>query len=56
MINGVSELSMMKADVLSSFDKIKVCTHYKINGEVIDYLPFDINDVEIEPIYEELQG
>ena len=56
MINGVSELSMMKADVLSNFDKIKVCTHYKINGEVIDYLPFDINDVEIEPIYEELQG
>jgi adenylosuccinate synthase len=56
MINGVSELSMMKADVLSSFDKIKVCTHYKINGEVIDYLPFDINDVENEPIYEELQG
>ncbi len=56
MINGVTELSMMKADVLSSFDKIKVCTHYKINGEVIDYLPFDINDVEIEPIYEDLQG
>lgn len=56
MINGVTELSMMKADVLSSFKKIKVCTHYKINGEVIDYLPFDITDVEIEPVYEELQG
>jgi adenylosuccinate synthase len=56
MINGVTELSMMKADVLSGFDKIKVCTHYEINGEVIDYLPFDINDVEITPVYEELQG
>lgn len=56
MINGVTELSMMKADVLSGFGKIKVCTKYKINGEVIDYLPFDINDVEIEPVYEELDG
>ncbi len=56
MINGVTELSMMKADVLSGFDHIKVCTHYKINGEVIDYLPFDINDVEITPVYEELKG
>ncbi|WP_432490622.1 adenylosuccinate synthetase, partial [Flavonifractor plautii] len=42
MINGVTELSMMKADVLSIFDTIKVCTHYKINGEIVDYLPFDI--------------
>jgi len=56
MINGVTELSMMKADVLSCFEKIKVCTHYEINGEVIDYLPFDINDVEITPVYEELEG
>lgn len=56
MINGVTELSMMKADVLSCFEKIKVCTHYEINGEVVDYLPFDINDVEVKPIYEELDG
>lgn len=56
MINGVTELSMMKADVLSCFEKIKVCTHYEINGEVVDYLPFDINDVEVKPIYEELEG
>lgn len=56
MINGVTELSMMKADVLSGFDTIKVCTAYKINGEVVDYLPFDITDHDIEPIYEELKG
>lgn len=56
MINGVTELSMMKADVLSCFEKIKVCTHYEINGEVVDYLPFDINDVEVKPIYQELDG
>jgi len=56
MINGVSELSMMKADVLSVFEKIKVCTHYKINGELVEYLPYDITNLEIEPIYEELEG
>ncbi len=56
MINGVTELSMMKADVLSIFETIKVCTHYEINGERIDYLPFDITDHEITPIYEELKG
>jgi adenylosuccinate synthase len=56
MINGVTELSMMKADVLSCFSTIQVCTHYEINGEVIDYLPFDINDLEIKPVYKELAG
>ena len=56
MINGVTELSMMKADVLSVFEKIKVCTHYKINGELVEYLPYDITNLDIEPIYEELEG
>lgn len=56
MINGVTELSMMKADVLGCFESIKVCTHYIINGEKVDYFPFDINDVEITPVYEELKG
>ncbi|MCB0476668.1 MAG: adenylosuccinate synthase [Crocinitomicaceae bacterium] len=55
-INGVTELSMMKADVLGCFETIKVCTHYEIDGERIDYFPFDINDVEITPIYEEVKG
>jgi adenylosuccinate synthase len=55
MINGVTELSMMKSDVLSVFDEIKVCTHYIINGEKIDYLPYDIVDVEITPVYETLK-
>ena len=56
MINGVTELAMMKADVLSVFEKIKVCTHYEINGELVDYLPFDIDGIEIKPIYKELDG
>jgi adenylosuccinate synthase len=54
MINGVTELSMMKADVLSVFKTLKVCTHYMINGEKIDYLPYDIVDAEVVPVYETL--
>ena len=56
MINGATELSMMKADVLSGFDPIKVCTHYKIGEELYDYFPYDICDEEIEPVYIELKG
>ncbi len=56
MINGVTELSMMKADVLDKFDAIHACTHYIINGEKVDYFPFDINDVEVTPVYEEIKG
>ncbi len=56
MINGASELCMMKADVLDSFETIKVCTHYLIDGERYDYFPYDVNDVEVTPVYEELPG
>lgn len=56
MINGATELSMMKADVLDDFETIKVCTHYIINGEKVDFFPFDINDVEVTPVYEEVKG
>ncbi|MBI2258605.1 MAG: adenylosuccinate synthase [Flavobacteriia bacterium] len=51
MINGVTELCMMKADVLSIFDEIKVCTHYLINGEKNEYIPFEAFDNKIEPVY-----
>ena len=47
MINGVTELAMMKADVLDKFDTIRACTKYRINGEEVDYLPYDIDGVEI---------
>ncbi|NGF76386.1 adenylosuccinate synthase [Fluviicola sp. SGL-29] len=56
MINGVTELSMMKADVLDKFETIKACTHYIINGEKMDYFPFDINNAEVTPVYEEIKG
>jgi adenylosuccinate synthase len=56
MINGATELSMMKSDVLEEFDTLKVCTHYIINGKKIDYLPFDVVDSDIEPVYETIKG
>lgn len=55
-INGVTQLFMMKADVLSGFDTIKVCTKYKYRGEEVDHLPYKIEDHLVEPIYEELPG
>ena len=55
MINGVSQLIMMKSDVLDSFDTIKACVAYKINGEETDEFPFDICD-GVEPVYVELPG
>ena len=55
-INGVTELNMMKADVLSGFPSIEVCTHYTYKGELIDHLPFDINSKYVEPVYETLKG
>ena len=56
-INGVTQLMMMKSDVLSGIDKIKVCTHYELNGPGtrIDYLPFEDNN-NLKPIYKELKG
>jgi len=56
MLNGVSQLIMMKADVLSDFDFIKVCTKYKVDGKETQQFPYSINDGIIEPIYEDLPG
>lgn len=57
MLNGVTQLNMMKADVLTEFDTIKVCTHYKLaSGEITDRLPHSLDTETMEPIYEELPG
>ena len=56
MINGVTQLIMTKADVLSEFDTVKACTGYKYKGEVIDFMPFDVVGEELIPVYDELQG
>jgi adenylosuccinate synthase len=55
MINGVTRLFMTKADVLSGFGTIKVCTAYKINGELTEQLPFE-HDACIEPVYKDIEG
>lgn len=56
MLNGVTQLIMMKPDVLSGFEKIRVCTHYRYKGELVNYMPFDLVNNEAEPVYEELPG
>lgn len=56
MINGVTELFMMKADVLSIFDEIQICTHYRWKGELIDYLPYDSFAEKLEPVYTTVPG
>ena len=56
MLNGVTELYMMKADVLSDFNEIKVCVGYNYNGEKIDYFPSSIESENIRPIYKTFQG
>ena len=55
MVNGVTQLCMMKADVLGEFDEIEVCTHYMHKGEKIDYLPYDIRPDEVQPIYKTIE-
>jgi adenylosuccinate synthase len=56
MINGVTELMMMKADVLSHLETIKICTHYNYQGKKIDYLPFDYSPELLSPVYKDLKG
>ncbi len=55
-VNGVTELNMMKGDVLSGFKKLKVCTAYKYKGETISHLPFNIEAENVSPIYIEMDG
>jgi len=56
MLNGVTELIMMKADVLDTFDTIYACTHYEYNGETIDYMPYDIISIEPKPVLKAIDG
>jgi adenylosuccinate synthase len=53
-LNGCTSLALMKLDVLDGFEKIKVCTGYEVNGEKVDYVPFDLEDAK--PIYIEFDG
>ena len=54
-VNGVTQLMMMKSDVLSGFDHLKVCTSYNYKGEVIKHLPYNIEAENVTPIYTNLK-
>jgi len=55
MVNGITELAMMKADVLSEMDTVRVCTHYTVNGVTMERMPFDIT-TGVEPVYSDMPG
>jgi len=55
MINGITQLFMTKADVMSGFNTIKICTSYKVNGKEFFEIPYEIESV-LEPVYTELKG
>ncbi len=57
MINGVTQLFMMKADVLNIFEEIKVCTEFKLSdGTITDHLPFDVSNDNLTPVYKTFKG
>ncbi len=56
-LGGITNIALMKLDVLDNLDEIKVCTHYIIDGKKVDLLPFGLEDINtVEPIYETLPG
>ena len=55
MLNGVTQLIMMKADVLDQFETIKICVGYKIDGKTVEHFPFELNE-NVKPVYVELPG
>ena len=55
-VNGVTQLMMMKADVLSGLDSLEVCTSYRYRGEEVDHLPYRLDAELLEPVYQSLPG
>lgn len=56
MINGVTQIVMTKADVLDSFKTLQVCTDYSIDGKNTQQVPFQMNRMNIEPVYKSFKG
>ena len=57
MLNGVTQLIMMKVDVLNVLDEVKICTHYRLpDGTITEQMPFDLTDIVVEPIYKSFKG
>ncbi len=55
-VNGVTQLMMMKGDVLSGFETIKICTAYNYKGKTINHLPYNIEPENVSPIFTEMKG
>jgi len=55
-VNGVTQLNMMKGDVLSGFETLKICTAYNYKGEIIKHFPYNIEPENVSPIYTEFKG
>ena len=55
-INGITKLVMMKSDVLSGIENIKICIEYEMDGKKIDYFPYSIEKYNVKPIYKEFKG
>ena len=56
-LSGVTGIALTKIDVLDGFETIRICTGYRLNGEIIDYLPAHAADqAAVEPVYEEMEG
>lgn len=56
MLNGVTQLIMMKSDVLDGFDEIKACTAYEIDGKTVTDFPYSVDGIELKPVYTTLPG
>ncbi|MEO5888999.1 MAG: adenylosuccinate synthase [Ferruginibacter sp.] len=56
MINGVTQIIMTKTDILDTLPELKACYGYKVNGEEKNYVPFQLNRVEIDPVYKSFKG
>lgn len=55
MLNGVTDLIMMKSDVLDTFEEVKVCVAYEIDGKKTSQMPFELTD-DIRPVYKIFKG
>ena len=55
-VNGVTQLNMMKGDVLSGFETLKICTAYNYKGDIIKHFPYNIEPENVSPIYTEFKG
>jgi adenylosuccinate synthase len=56
MINGVTKIVMTKADVLDTFEELKICTSYSINGQTTNEIPFQMDRMQIEPVLQTFKG